>query len=129
MKVDIQFENGNVYKIGSGVMPITLTISADHEIEIARKVDVISAFLEKVDDRDVFFGFKRSILGVPSATLFISDAHPYEIEFDVLQDDDSVVEILPGQYRLLVELVVFKKTDDDFQKVQLSAESPVVVSD
>ncbi len=129
MKVDIQFKNGNFYKIGCGALPITLAVSADREVEIARKVDVISAFLEKVDDRDAFFGFKRNILGLPSETMLISDSHPYEIELDVLQDDDSLGEIVPGRYRLLVELIVFEKSGGDFEKVRLSAESPVVVSE
>lgn len=127
MEIVIQIDDGFECKAGMRKLPIRISIESVVPVEVAEKIDINSAALIRLGDRNFFMGFSRSITSILRNSFVIDQSHPYRTEVNVLEGEESYDELIAGKYELRVEATLYLKSAGGYSAKVLSSSIPLVI--
>jgi hypothetical protein len=129
MKLQIYLLDDYLYQASKPSVPFVGMISSEVEIELAEKVDVNEITLTNNKDQNIWFGYRKHILGNPRDTFLLTNDRPYFVLCNVFERIDDAPNFIPGSYELYLRVAVFKKHGEKFERIKLEAKKQVTFED
>ncbi|QWF18444.1 hypothetical protein [Lysobacter capsici] len=116
--------DGFDYRAGITELPLLVSLHFSDKMEIARTIDVNVVYFQAVDDEGPSFGFNRSTLTSPKASIDVGPDRTHDILVDALAGEDDHDYVEAGSYDLTIQVVIYKKKENGtFEPVTLAAKT------
>jgi hypothetical protein len=128
MKLAIKSVPGFIYATEIHKFPVEIEISTDAPIEIYSRVDVIAAFLTKLDGSDTIFGYAKLVTPARRECIMLLPEEPLRMQIDVFEHDDDLEPYGSGTYRCDIKVLLGEKVGERMRPVELEGSLEAVVT-
>lgn len=107
LSVKVDLVEGCRYSAGDRSFPVCVSIGSDETVEIGERIDLLSIFVVNLDCPDVYYGYSRSVLGVPVSRVLLVKGEVRQIIVDAFELDENFDGYVAGLYRCEVKVQVY----------------------
>ncbi|HEX8029264.1 MAG TPA: hypothetical protein VF491_12410 [Vicinamibacterales bacterium] len=121
MKIVADLIENFSYSVKEFKFPVKIQVFAEERVNASVRLDVQSALLTNIEHPHISFGYVRHVTPASRDLAPLEPTSSIQIIIDVLEHDDDFDDLIPGEYRCDLKVLLLVETGEVPRLVELSS--------